>query len=83
MSFYVSDGPVINVLRYDLNLNGNFKAILRRVRKSEDGHIVVVGSTPSVAELLRQVLIRYEYCIYYIHSTLEGLLILPIIFHST
>ncbi|XP_036343977.1 glutamate receptor ionotropic, kainate 2-like isoform X2 [Rhagoletis pomonella] len=54
MSFYVSDGPVINVLRYDLKLNGNYKAVLRRVRKSDDGQIVVVGSTPSVAELLRQ-----------------------------
>lgn len=57
MSFYVSDGPVIKVLRYDLKLNGNYKAVLRRVRKTEDGHIVVVGSTSSVAELLRQVLI--------------------------
>ncbi|XP_039970454.1 glutamate receptor ionotropic, kainate 2 isoform X5 [Bactrocera neohumeralis] len=55
MSFYNSDGPVINVLRYDLKLSGNFKAVLRRVRKSEDGHIVVVGSTPSVAELLKQI----------------------------
>ncbi|XP_011185912.1 glutamate receptor ionotropic, kainate 2 isoform X1 [Zeugodacus cucurbitae] len=54
MSFYISDGPLINVLRYDLKLNGNYKAVLRRVRKSEDGQIVVVGSTPSVAELLRQ-----------------------------
>ncbi|XP_018784659.1 PREDICTED: glutamate receptor ionotropic, kainate 2 isoform X2 [Bactrocera latifrons] len=54
MPFYGSDGPVINVLRYDLKLSGNFKAVLRRVRKSEDGHIVVVGSTPSVAELLKQ-----------------------------
>ncbi|XP_053947507.1 glutamate receptor ionotropic, kainate 2-like [Anastrepha ludens] len=54
MSFYASDGPVINVLRYDLKLNGNYKAVLRRVRKSEDGQIVVVGSTSSVADLLRQ-----------------------------
>ncbi|XP_067619829.1 glutamate receptor ionotropic, kainate 2-like isoform X8 [Eurosta solidaginis] len=54
LSFYVSSGPVINVQRYDLKLNGNYKAVLRRVRKSEDGQIVVVGSSSSVAELLRQ-----------------------------
>lgn len=47
-------GPVIKVMRYDLNLNGNFKSVLRRVRKSEDSRIVVVGSTEGVAELLRQ-----------------------------
>ncbi|CAD6992159.1 unnamed protein product [Ceratitis capitata] len=54
MSLFAIDGPVINVLRYDLKLNGNYKAVLRRIRKSEDGQIVVVGSTLSVAELLRQ-----------------------------
>lgn len=51
---YGTKGPVIKVMRYDLNLNGNFKSVLRRVRKSEDSRIVVVGSTEGVAELLRQ-----------------------------
>ncbi|XP_037930039.1 glutamate receptor ionotropic, kainate 2-like, partial [Teleopsis dalmanni] len=54
MSFYSSNGPAISVVRYDLNLNGNYKPVLRRVRKSVDNRIVVVGSTPSVAELLKQ-----------------------------
>ena len=55
MSLYGTNGPTISVLRYDLNLNGNFKSVLRRVRKSVDSRIVIVGSTPSVAELLKQV----------------------------
>lgn len=55
MSFHGTNGPIISVMRYDLNLNGNFKSVLRRVRKSVDSRIVVVGSTSSVAELLKQV----------------------------
>jgi len=41
-------------MRYDLNLNGNYKSVLRRIRKSDDSRIVVVGSTEGVAEFLRQ-----------------------------
>lgn len=55
MSFYGTKGPIISLMRYDLNLNGNFKPVLRRVRKSVDSRIVVVGSTASVGELLKQV----------------------------
>ncbi|KAH8409836.1 hypothetical protein KR222_009343, partial [Zaprionus bogoriensis] len=54
VTLYGEKAPVIKVMRYDLNLNGNFKSVLRRVRKSEDSRIVVVGSTEGVAELLRQ-----------------------------
>uniref|UniRef100_A0A1A9VGY6 Ionotropic glutamate receptor C-terminal domain-containing protein n=1 Tax=Glossina austeni TaxID=7395 RepID=A0A1A9VGY6_GLOAU len=54
MSLYVSTGPVINIVHYDLNLNGNFKSVLRRVRKSVDNRILIMGSTQSVAELLKQ-----------------------------
>ncbi|KAL9893324.1 glutamate receptor ionotropic, kainate 2-like isoform 1-T1 [Glossina fuscipes fuscipes] len=54
MSLYVTTGPVINIIHYDLNLNGNFKSVLRRVRKSVDNRILIVGSTQSVAELLKQ-----------------------------
>ncbi|XP_017845731.1 glutamate receptor ionotropic, kainate 2 isoform X1 [Drosophila busckii] len=54
ISLYGIKGPVIKVMRYDLNLNGNYKSVLRRIRKSEDSRIVVVGSTEGVAELLRQ-----------------------------
>lgn len=54
MNLYGIKGPVIKVMRYDLNLNGNYKSVLRRIRKSEDNRIVVVGSTEGVAELLRQ-----------------------------
>ncbi|KAH8310302.1 hypothetical protein KR044_000643, partial [Drosophila immigrans] len=54
VELYGVKSPVIKVMRYDLNLNGNYKSILRRIRKSEDSRIVVVGSTEGVAELLRQ-----------------------------
>uniref|UniRef100_A0A1I8NN53 Glutamate receptor ionotropic, kainate 2 n=1 Tax=Stomoxys calcitrans TaxID=35570 RepID=A0A1I8NN53_STOCA len=54
MSIYGSSGPFISVVRYDLNLNGNFKSVLRRVRKSVDSRLVVVGSSESVAEVLKQ-----------------------------
>ncbi|XP_060649069.1 glutamate receptor ionotropic, kainate 2 [Drosophila nasuta] len=54
VGLYGIKSPLIKVMRYDLNLNGNYKAVLRRIRKSEDSRIVVVGSTEGVAELLRQ-----------------------------
>lgn len=55
MTQYGSNGPVITVLRYDLNLNGNYKTVLRKVRKSVDNRIVVVGSTETMAEFFKQV----------------------------
>ncbi|XP_067619820.1 glutamate receptor ionotropic, kainate 2-like isoform X2 [Eurosta solidaginis] len=54
MSFYGNNGPTITVLRYDIELNGNYKSVLRRVSKSGDNRIVVVGSTDTMPELLRQ-----------------------------
>ena len=55
MAEYGPNGPAITVLRYDLNLNGNYKTVLRRVRKSADNRIVVVGSTETLPEFLKQV----------------------------
>lgn len=55
MTQYGANGPVITVLRYDLNLNGNYKTVLRKVRKSVDNRIVVVGSTETMPEFLKQV----------------------------
>lgn len=49
------NGPIVTVLRYDMDLNGNYKPILRRVRKSLDNRIVVVGSTETMPEFLNQV----------------------------
>lgn len=54
VTLYGTKSPVIKVMRYDLNLNGNYKSVLRRIRKSDDSRIVVVGSTEGVAEYLRQ-----------------------------
>jgi len=49
------NGPIVTVLRYDMQLNGNYKTILRRIRKSQDNRIVVVGSTETMPEFLNQV----------------------------
>lgn len=58
MAQYGTNGPVITVLRYDLNLNGNYKIVLRKVRKSVDNRIVVLGSTETMPEFLKQVCIK-------------------------
>lgn len=55
MAQYGPNSPVITVLRYDLNLNGNYKTVLRKVRKSVDNRIVVLGSTETMPEFLKQV----------------------------
>lgn len=55
MAQYGANGPVITVLRYDLNLNGNYKTVLRKVRKSVDNRVVVVGATETMPEFLKQV----------------------------
>lgn len=54
-SLFGMNGPIVTVLRYDMQLNGNYKPVLRRVRKSKDNRIVVVGSTDTVPEFLNQV----------------------------
>ncbi|KAH8409835.1 hypothetical protein KR222_009321, partial [Zaprionus bogoriensis] len=53
-SLFGMNGPIVTVLRYDMQLNGNYKPILRRVRKSQDNRIVVVGSTDTIPEFLNQ-----------------------------
>ncbi|XP_055851575.1 glutamate receptor ionotropic, kainate 2-like [Episyrphus balteatus] len=54
ISLYDCGGPFITVRRYDLQLNGNYKSILRRVRKSDDSYVVIVGSVETLPEVLRQ-----------------------------
>ncbi|CAD6992161.1 glutamate receptor ionotropic, kainate 2 isoform X2 [Ceratitis capitata] len=54
MSLYGNNSPTITVLRYDMEMNNNYKSVLRRVRKSEDNRIVVVGSTDTMPEFLKQ-----------------------------
>ncbi|XP_017844827.1 glutamate receptor ionotropic, kainate 2 [Drosophila busckii] len=53
-NLFGTNGPVVTVLRYDMQLNGNYKPVLRRVRKSKDNRIVVVGSTETIPEFLNQ-----------------------------
>lgn len=59
-SLFGMNGPIVTVLRYDMDLNGNYKPILRRVRKSLDNRIVVVGSTETMPEFLNQVQFSYS-----------------------
>lgn len=54
-SLFGMNGPIVTVLRYDMQLNGNYKPVLRRVRKSKDNRIVVVGSTDTLPDFLNQV----------------------------
>ncbi|XP_017471392.1 PREDICTED: glutamate receptor ionotropic, kainate 2 [Rhagoletis zephyria] len=54
LAFYGNNGPTITVLRYDMELNGNYKTGLMRVRKSGDSRIVVAGSSDTMPEFLRQ-----------------------------
>ncbi|XP_055907531.1 glutamate receptor ionotropic, kainate 2-like [Eupeodes corollae] len=54
ISLYDSGGPYITARRYDLQLNLNYKSILRRVRKSDDSYVVIVGSVETLPEVLRQ-----------------------------
>lgn len=55
MDLYITGGPLITVRRYDLKLNGNYRSVLRWLRKSPDNQVVVVGSTDSMYEFFRQV----------------------------
>lgn len=54
ISLYSTDGPVMNVRKYDLQINANYRTILRKIRKSEDNCILIIGSAESIYEVLKQ-----------------------------
>ncbi|XP_030558727.1 glutamate receptor ionotropic, kainate 2 isoform X1 [Drosophila novamexicana] len=54
LQMYGTAGPTITLRRYDLDLNGNYRNVLRRIRNSEDDSFVVVGSMETLPELFKQ-----------------------------
>lgn len=52
---YGTSGPTIVVRRYELDLNGNYRNILRRIKNSGDTSFVVVGSLATLPDLFQQV----------------------------
>ncbi|XP_018784602.1 PREDICTED: glutamate receptor ionotropic, kainate 2 isoform X2 [Bactrocera latifrons] len=54
LAYYGNNSPTITVLRYDMEMNNNYKSVLRRVKKLGDNHIVVSGSSDTMPEFLKQ-----------------------------
>ncbi|XP_055382823.1 glutamate receptor ionotropic, kainate 2-like [Condylostylus longicornis] len=54
VKLFGTDIPPINIKRYDLDLNGNYKPILRIIKKSPDFSLLVLGSTRSLTNFLTQ-----------------------------
>lgn len=54
ISLYADGGPVMNIRKYDLQINDNFRSILRKIRKSEDNCVLIIGSAQSTYTVLKQ-----------------------------
>ncbi|XP_030369659.1 glutamate receptor ionotropic, kainate 2 isoform X2 [Scaptodrosophila lebanonensis] len=54
LQMYGTAGPAITVRRYELDLNGNYRNVLRRIRNSADYSFVVVGSLETLPEFFKQ-----------------------------
>ncbi|KAH8323007.1 hypothetical protein KR074_002938, partial [Drosophila pseudoananassae] len=54
IQMYDTAGPTVTVRRYELDLNGNYRNVLRRVRNSDDFSFVVVGSMGTLPEFFKQ-----------------------------
>ncbi|XP_062125741.1 glutamate receptor ionotropic, kainate 2 isoform X1 [Drosophila sulfurigaster albostrigata] len=54
LQMYGTTGPTITLRRYDLDLNGNYRNVLRRIRNAEDDSFVVVGSMDTLPEFFKQ-----------------------------
>lgn len=54
LQLYGTDGPVVTLRRYELDIQGNYRNVLRRVKKSDDFSIVIVGSIETLPELFKQ-----------------------------
>lgn len=52
---YGTTGPTITVRRYELDLNGDYRNVLRRIKNSGDYSFVVVGSMATLPEFFKQV----------------------------
>ncbi|XP_058127389.1 glutamate receptor ionotropic, kainate 2-like [Anopheles ziemanni] len=54
LKMYDPKGYTVTVRQLDLKLNGNYRAVLRRVKLSEDKRIILACSIDSMPEVLRQ-----------------------------
>jgi len=54
LQMYGTAGPTVTVRRYELDLNGNYRNVLRRIRNADDFSFVVVGSMATLPELFKQ-----------------------------
>ncbi|XP_017466908.1 PREDICTED: glutamate receptor ionotropic, kainate 2 isoform X2 [Rhagoletis zephyria] len=54
LQMYGTSGPTITVRRYELDLNGDYRNVLRRIKKSGDYSFVVVGSMDTLPEFFKQ-----------------------------
>lgn len=54
LQMYGTTGPKITLRRYDLDLNGNYRNVLRRIRGAEDNSFLVVGSMETLPEFFKQ-----------------------------
>ncbi|KAL5284003.1 GRIK3 family protein [Megaselia abdita] len=54
IQLYAEGGPVMNIRKYDLQINANYRSILRKIRKSEDNCILIIGSSESIYTVLKQ-----------------------------
>lgn len=55
LEMYATAGPTITVRRYELDLNGDYRNVLRRIKNSGDYSFVVVGSMDTLPEFFKQV----------------------------
>ncbi|XP_055383679.1 glutamate receptor ionotropic, kainate 2-like [Condylostylus longicornis] len=53
-NLFDQDGPIITIRKYDLQLYGNYRSVLRRIRTSKDNSVVIIGSIETLPELLIQ-----------------------------
>ncbi|XP_039445715.1 glutamate receptor ionotropic, kainate 2 isoform X2 [Culex pipiens pallens] len=54
LKMYDPKGYTVTVRQLDLKLNGNYRAVLRRVKQSDDKHIILAASVDSMPEILKQ-----------------------------
>ncbi|XP_055610691.1 glutamate receptor ionotropic, kainate 2 isoform X2 [Uranotaenia lowii] len=54
LKMYDPKGYTVTVRQLDLKLNGNYRAVLRRVKMSEDKRIILVCSIDTMPEVLKQ-----------------------------
>lgn len=54
IDLYAEGGPIINIRKYDLQINANYRTILRKIRKSEDNCVLIIGSSESIYTVLKQ-----------------------------